>query len=341
MDDDAPPWTLDWFSEGRAMLDRAEGAAAVPPRYRWAYAFVHQSPMCCPERRSRFVLTRAEMDDPATRAATGGDPHLDGLTGVLANVFHPLANGNATGGAATGGSARGGHVDRDLRALIMTGQLTADATPESRVYLVKVLDALWAARLKPVAAQVPVFALPEGIATTLDIVAIAMDAGFEKTNLVNIQLKTMGSRNYTAVCGAFASPHAPRSPLLRIRDSYYMRHQLQVLVEHLMVNLNYEYGLADSFVLVVTSDAPPVWYARDAALGALAGDVLRNLRARRRAMLAPAPAAGGGDDGGDADADAEVARAAGAAYAQAVRARRSMAKSSGRGRYKRRRYGGR
>jgi hypothetical protein len=318
------------------MLDRAVDMDAVPARYHWAYKFIFHTKMHCLEKKRKFTLTRTEMDDPETRAATGGDPQLDGLTGPLEEVFHPLKNRHATGGAATGGSSRGGHVDRDLCALIMEGHLAEGATAESRAFLVRVLDALWNAKLKPVAAQVPVFCLKTGIATTLDIVAIDMTADPRATNLVNIQLKTMGERNYTAVCGALASPYMKKSELLRVRDSYYMRHQLQVLVEHLIVNMNYDDLLAASFVLVATQDEHPVWYARDAVLGGLAGDVLRNLYARRREILETRREEEEEENGIVAGAKTG-ATSAGVAYAQAVGARRSMANNSARGRARKKR----
>jgi len=284
-------WTFGWFHEARRVLT---SGMPVPGGYMHA---------------------RALLVHPRMRAIrTGGGFHLasgvafDGITDVLKCVFHPRDVGFTTGGAATGGSVRGSRVDRELADLINHGKLPPKYL---HPYTAATLTHLWHNSMKPFAAQVPVYDEARGLATTLDILAIDMRADVARGNVVNIQLKTGYDNNYTRVCGALASPYAPDSGLRNLRDSYFMRHQLQALTEHLIVQLNY--GLANgvpplrrSAVLVV-NEGGACTYTLDSTLLSHADAVLVNLTRRFEARTAA-----GGDIGNVEE------EAIGRAYSQAA-----------------------
>lgn len=177
-----------------------------------------------------------------------GADTLDGLTGVMKNIFCPMELNVSTGGAKTGGSARGMQVDRELAGLINQGKF-----PDSDslcAYTVKTLEYLYANDLQPLVAQPVAANRALNLATALDMVC--MDS---RGKLVGIQLKTgFENKLYHTARGYFHSPFVADSCITKMEDSHHNRHMLQVTIEHILAQVDYGNPLDRSMWLVVTSN---------------------------------------------------------------------------------------
>lgn len=250
-----------------------------------------------------------------------GQP-LDGLTTQLAQLFHPVPLDISTGGLATGGSSRGMRVDAQLAALVNTSSLSTASTggaggvPPLHDYTARIVRRLRELGLRPFMAQAPVGSVPLRLATALDLLCVD-----ERRDgaLVNVQIKTGFERreNYSRQQpGAyFTNTSAP------VPDSHEMRHLLQVMAEHLIVQTAYGHPLAYSMLMVVSASQITTRCLPDPSIPIRPADVARALENRLRSD-APPPV--------EAEVAAVRARHAARAVRRIVRQQR---RGRGRGRY--------
>jgi hypothetical protein len=260
-----------WFMEARVVIDSAASKSALTPLYHRAYDFLRG--------HNAVGANVALIPSRGGFVSAVGAKVYDGLTSQLARVFHPMRMDIATGGARTGGAARGCNVDAQLADLINHAQFPSGGAGGFHMYTLKALWQLRESNLKPFCAQVAV-CLPElNIATALDMVCIN-SAGL----LVNVQLKTMGDRNYEVCMPGvrMLSPYMSEAPLstalTRMGDSHANRHKVQLVAEHLIVQMGYGNPLADSMLMIITESAHRVVSVdRDTDLHVA---IHRNLKAR-------------------------------------------------------------
>ena len=148
-------------------------------------------------------------------------------------------------------------------------------------YTERVLAYLHKHQLQPFAAQHLVFDENLNIATELDILCI--DRKITNTppekNVVNIQLKTGFDKNYELKVGSFCSPYIKNSRLTSFPVTHKNIHQLQVFVEHMIVEKNYDNLLLESVVLVVSEEVTSK-YRINQSLFDLEDDIYENLQQR-------------------------------------------------------------
>lgn len=229
----------EWFREGSLMIMSGIPKASMPQNMHRAYDLL---------RHPRNANIKKK---PWAGYVMGTNTKMSGITKPLQRLFYPYQKSATTGGAKTGGSARGNVTDSELASLINKG-----AMPSERfsVYTERTLAYLYKHKLKPVAAQFLVYDERMRLATELDLVCIDL-ARPVTNNVVNIQLKTGFDKNYDTACGRFLSPSKrPDSMIAKIQTSHKTKHQLQVLVEHMMVQINYDRALAKSSVIVMSED---------------------------------------------------------------------------------------
>lgn len=182
-----------------------------------------------------------------------GQP-LDGLTTQLDQLFHPVPLDISTGGQATGGSSRGVRVDTQLSALVSSplgSPGVAGGFPlRLHDYTIRIVRRLRELGLRPFMSQVPVGSVPLRLATALDLLCV--DETREGA-IVNVQIKTGFERreNYGRTQTGAYFTNLGDSP---IADSYEMRHLLQVIAEHLIVQTAYSRPLAYSMLMVVSAN---------------------------------------------------------------------------------------
>jgi hypothetical protein len=264
-----------YFSALHALIMRAVAPSDVPARLRCAYHLLHHV-------RARLIRNRPYrgfvIEDPRATGARERELRLDGLTKELQALFYPSSRSKSTGGARTGGASRGNQVDAEIARLVNEG--TPPAAPNE--YTAKTLQHLRDHGLQPFAAQFIVFDEHVRLATALDILCVDLACNDYAKNIVNVQLKTGFDRNYDAASGVFRSPFVADSPLTRMVDSHRNKHQLQALVEHLLLSRNYGIVVKETRVLVIAEDMHSS-YALGPQIRALAYDIYTNLQRRLRA----------------------------------------------------------
>lgn len=264
---------LDWFSSTRQRLENVPSEGELIPQLVHAFRFLHHPRMRNIRMGRGFVL---EKDGMRKR--------LDGLTSQLKEVFHPMSMSVSTGGMRTGGASRGSAVDKEIEDIVNYARIPE--TGNLHKYTVKTLQHLYRHRLQPFACQVPVYDGALGIATTLDIICIDLTISArecrQRTNLVNIQLKTgFENNNYKRGQGYMTSPLVPSSALTRMEDSHYARHQIQLLVEHMILSLRYDGLVGQSRIVVISEDRHSSYPLSDMVLS-LYNDVYHNLVRRKQ-----------------------------------------------------------
>lgn len=179
---------------------------------------------------------------------------FEGLTSQLSRVFHPLQLDVSTGGSGTGGSVRGMAVDREFEILVNHPNESERELSILHDYTIRAASILMERKLRPFMAQVPVALIELSLATSLDLLCVDENTG----GLVNVQLKTgfENRDNYDRASRTmfFHSPFVPRSKIARIKDSHKNRHMLQVVVEHMIVQMGHENPLEYSMLMVVSSN---------------------------------------------------------------------------------------
>jgi hypothetical protein len=174
---------------------------------------------------------------------------LDGLTGELSSVFHPVSLDISTGGAATGGSGRGMRVDKEIASIVNNNQFP----PRAHAYTAKTINELILKKLRPFACQVAVGSSRLRLATSLDMVCV--NENDPHGGLVNVQLKTGFDKNYNKTSGGFL--HAPfhADPRLEcVEDTHANRHILQLCAEHLIIQTAYHNPLDYSMLMVISNE---------------------------------------------------------------------------------------
>jgi hypothetical protein len=263
---------MEWYTDLRIQL-LTRPRDELHPKYHAAQALVFHERMHNIKSSSGFRLTTDALADPRVAAMMQQQTRLDGLTSTLASVFHPAPLNLSTGGQRTGGAARGSQVDREIHDLVVNNKI-----PESgfQPFTVKTLDYLRRNKLQPFATQVPVYSEELGLATTLDILALDPEG-----KIVHIQLKTMGSKNYRTPRGRLMSPYCEGSKIASIVDCHYTRHQLQLLVERLIVQKGYGFPITKSRLVVITEDVHSI-IPLDPIIKGVAEEVWSNLMQRKR-----------------------------------------------------------
>lgn len=237
----------DWCGFLNKLLKNATSKESVPEKYRKAFVFMHA-------REGPKILSNQGFFTPTP----SGPLKLDGLTSQLARVFHPLDLGISTGGAATGGSSRGMEVDKDFENLVdkerreREGVFYNDLHP----YTLRAAAELMKKGLRPFMTQVKVGDVELRIGTALDIMCV--DETTAKGGLVNVQIKTgfEDRKNYSRksrdlyLCSKYVVP----SQLSNIQDSHEIRHVLQTMTEHMIVQMSHGQPLIYSMLMVVSRD---------------------------------------------------------------------------------------
>lgn len=263
---------LSWFTSLRISLLTLT-REQLGPSYHAAQEFIFHDRFKLIKSSGGFRLTAQALEDPAVARMMHHQPRLDGLTSTLSAVFHPAPLNLSTGGQRTGGSTRGVQVDKDIHNLVANSRML----PENpNPFTLKTLEFLRKNGLQPFATQVPVYSEKLGLGTTLDIVARDREG-----KIVHIQLKTMGGRNYRTPRGRLMSPFVEGSKIAGIVDSFYTRHQLQLLVERLIVQDGYGEPIKKSRLMVITEDVHSL-IPLDPVIKSVAADVWDNLARRKR-----------------------------------------------------------
>lgn len=261
-----------WFHGARAVIDTATTIHGVSPIYRSAFYFM-RSPI-----RDRIKNHRGFQVN-----MNGEWRPFEGLTSQLSKTFYPCDNYHSTGGARTGGSRRGCLVDREIADLVNKGTLPTDGA--LHWFTCTVLKFLKKNNLQPFASQVPVFDEHLELATTLDILCIDHGESINPTgitnNIVNVQLKTGFERNYESACGKLVCGTDKTSHLNQVEDSYYMRHQIQLLMEITMLRKMFTQGIRRSIVLVASESGRQA-FPLDRKIHQLATDIYTALGRRKQ-----------------------------------------------------------
>lgn len=232
---------FDFFVAPRRDLIATRNISEIEPRYKAAFAFIHHPNMSCYMVRNRAFVRKVD------------GALMNGITEQIKRIIHPYDLNIATGGAKTGGSARGRLVDKQLADLINHG-----IYPEKNKfhkYTLKVMEYLLDNDLIPVASQVLVACDTLMLGTPLDLICVDGRMEDFDNNLVNIQLKTGFDKNYEKANGKMMSPFFSSPILMELDDSYFNRHMIQNMIEHWIVNMNYDKALGRSQVLVVSENS--------------------------------------------------------------------------------------
>lgn len=239
-----------WCNGVRAMLDATSRESVVPVKYAKAFRFLKGLWVKTPNdiHYERPPVVRLKPYAGFVTIINNEEVRLDGLTGELNSVFHPVQLGIPTGGAATGGAARGMIVDKEIERMVNGEDLS-----ELHVYTVRTIQLLIKNKLRPFACQFAVGSIELNLATTLDMVCV--NTADPEGGLVNIQLKTGFERNYTKTSGMlFQAPHHADPKLESIEDTHHNRHMLQLCAEHLIVQTVYNNPLDFSMLMVISGD---------------------------------------------------------------------------------------
>lgn len=273
---------LSWVHEARRELNSMNSlkeVAARAPKLVPAFRFLHHERHAHISQAGAFHLKK-----------NGKKHRLDGLTSQLKEVFHPFSLDISTGGQKTGGAARGTEVDSEITSLVDHGRIPtrlgpdgAPLPPSLNEFTKRVLEKLYEENLKPFMTQVSVYDDALCLATRLDMVCIDMsiDLREHSSNLVNVQLKTGFDKNYDRKGEFFHSPEAPNSLLTRIHQSYANLHQLQVTMEHTLLQTRYGRPMNRSIILLVTSLEASIVELSSVFTKTLIRDIYHNLAARK------------------------------------------------------------
>lgn len=244
-----------WCTKLRHLLDAASLENDVPLKYKKAFRFLKGEWVNKPAPRGkkptapRPPAVRLKPFSGFVLEGEVEDIKLDGLTGELNKVFHPVPLGVSTGGAATGGSVRGMKVDQELAHIINKGEWLAEMHP----YTAKTINELILKKLRPFACQVAVGSSTLRLATSLDIVCV--NENDPHGGIVNVQLKTGFERNYNKTDGMFFhAPFHPDPALECIEDTHANRHLLQLCAEHLIIQTAYNNPLDHSVLMVISQN---------------------------------------------------------------------------------------
>ncbi len=255
-----------YFCELATLFRVAVAPTDVPLRFRSAFQLMHHPRMSMVKHI------------PYRGFTLGGSVHLDGLTAQLEGLFYPSSRRMSTGGGKSGGASRGNTVSEEIDKLVNSGIM-----PQTmHKYTIKTLQYLKDHQLQPFAAELIVFDERIEIATPIDIACVDLACADMGKNIVMIELKTGFDNNYDAAGGFFHSPFAADSALLATTDSHRNKHQLQALVEHLIVAKNYTAAVRETRVLVI-SEKIHSSYGLCPHIRRLATDVYTNLRKRLQA----------------------------------------------------------
>lgn len=209
---------------------------------------------------------------------------FDGLTSKAKVVFAPVTKSLGTGGAETGGASRGMKTDKQIENLINYGKLPDDGC--FNMFTANALASLTQLSLIPFYAQVPVADPDLGIATALDILCVDLRVKVDTSdpwqtpNIVNVQLKTCGDKNYDTSMGYMRSPFVQNSPIKNIELSYKNMNFMQVLIEYMIVQRNYDNPLCNAAILRIT-DTVNEYLLLPAEFFRVQKDVYTNLMCRR------------------------------------------------------------
>jgi len=264
---------MEWYYELNHLMTSTMSPVGLSPRYINAYKLFHH-PRRHQIRKQPWVGYVMVTPDGKTRK-------LDGLTKPLKEVFYPYQRSESTGGAKTGGSARGNIVDKEIADLVNHCRVSTTLSK----YTVQVLTYLKKHNLQPFAAQYLVFDENLGIATELDLLCIDLSvavslSGAAVDNVVNVQVKTGFDLNYETEKEYLSSPFVKDSAITRIYKNHKNTHQLQNLVEHMIVQLRYDRLLKESVVLVFSEEVNSL-YRIGHMLMAVKADVYENLYKRQ------------------------------------------------------------
>ena len=234
-----------WFYALNFLFNNTICSSRLEPKYLRAYQLLHHP-------RNKQVRKQPWMG----YIIVDSKKRLEGLTKPLKAVFYPYQKCASTGGARTGGSARGNMADREIAALVNHGTIPANGFSK---YTIRILEYLRRLQLQPFASQFIVYDDNIGIATELDLLCVDHTAP-ATDNVVNVQVKTGFDLNYEANDGEFlSSPYVANSKLARIHKNHRNCHQLQNLVEHMIVQLNYNRLLRESVVMVFSEEVSSLY----------------------------------------------------------------------------------
>ena len=264
---------ISWCSELHCKLENASSENELEPVLRKAFLFMKKRKGLSVVKDGSFKAYKTEEDGDDDRFI-----YFDGLTEQLRRVFHPIDLNISTGGLATGGSSRGMEIDKNFERLVNGKKIQLTSLHD---YTIRASLALKERNLRPFMAQVPVGCEDLMLATALDLVCVCCKTG----NLVAVQVKSgfENRTNYTKLSDSLylQSPFVPHSQITQIADSHFHRHLIQVIAEHLIVQLGHGQPLDHSLLLVVSSDivtCEPVF--EKVTKGIPAEDILINLKRR-------------------------------------------------------------
>jgi hypothetical protein len=266
---------VSWCGWLRRVLVGAAREEDVEPEHRRAFRFLKMRGGPYVENRGGFFA--ATQGDSGERSRV----RLDGLTGQLDRIFHPVRHDVSTGGAATGGSVRGMKVDKQMEFMIKGRPMEEDMSPYTRDVCLE----LQRLGLTPFDAQVPVGNIALRLATTLDLVCATARGG-----LVNVQVKSgfENRNNYDSSVGRFfMSPYVKDSKLERTPITHHAMHFIQVTAEHMIYQLSHgaDNRLSYSLLMVVserivTSESVPPFGESGRTNPILPSEVYENLLKR-------------------------------------------------------------
>lgn len=276
---------IQFFCGLAALFKTAISPSDVPLRLRAAFHFFHHP-------RNKLVCKLPFKGFTLTGGVGVGRSHLDGLTAQLETVFYPFSARKSTGGARSGGASRGNQVGAEIDRLVNQGLVPGGSGPSSAAtlagahkYTLKTLQYLKDHQLQPFAAEMIVYDEKIGIATPIDIVCVDLACKDLQRNIVMVELKTGFDLNYEAADGFFHSPFVKDSLLLTTTDSHKNKHQLQALVEHMLVTKNYGDFVRETRVLVISENIHSS-YGLSKHIRGLAHHVYLNLYRRLQARQA-------------------------------------------------------
>jgi hypothetical protein len=170
-------------------------------------------------------------------------------------------------------------ADSDLEYMVNHGVL-----PEGGVsnYARKTMKFLKRNKLQPFFAQCKTFIRSLRMATATDLICVnhGTSSRIRKSNLVNVQLKTGFDKNYERVMGFFSSPSIPQSILLRTHRTLRSMHQLQLLVEHMMLKSQFGVLISGSLIMRISETEHRTYPLKHAYIQKMYLDVYQNLKMR-------------------------------------------------------------
>ena len=260
-----------YFSTLAMLFKTAVTANDVPVQYRAAFRLFHH-------RRLTLIKNKPAEGYFLINPITKREIKIDALTKELKTLFYPSGRVYSTGGGRTGGASRGNTVDREIEQLVNKG-IAPPLPSQLHIFTTKTLRYLRDHGLQPFAAQMLVFDEKIHIATAVDIVCVDTTCTDFDRNVKVIELKTGFNDNYQAADGYFRSPFVADSSISTTTDSHKNRHQLQALVQHIIMAKNYGSIVRDTCVLVI-SEKLHSCYPLTPYIRRLAADVYATLKQR-------------------------------------------------------------